>query len=191
MAVKCNITDLVLSKLKELYWDTKANVDKDILQNYLESLGCVDYMPIPCVDVPCSNDTIVLTCNMVVAKISKTELENTITFYIESEDFTGGTPPFMYHWTYEVADFDNSGTIDTDKAILTVKLGKKLNLLVTGVTVRVTDSNGCIVTKNCFLANDVMQCANNYVACDNSTSLSITNKNKFCPGASGLIVNNK
>lgn len=190
VVAKCNITSLALSKLNELYWATKyKNLDDKILENYAESLGCSD-MEI-CNPSDCVNETEIFNCSLSINKISYTIDENTVTFYIADGDLVGNSPPFEYMWSYDIDDFDNSGVIDIEKAVLTVKLGKELDLLVTPISIQITDKYGCKATKNCYLTPDGMQCADNYVACPNVSGLVVTNKTMNCVGVSGLIVSKK
>ncbi len=187
---KCNITSFALKKLSELYWGTKyKNVDDSIIENYAESLGC-GVINI-CNPSDCVNETEILNCSLSITKISKTVEENTVTFYIEDEDLVGGTSPFQYEWEFEEDDFDNSGEIDVSQAILTIKVGKRLDLLVSLISVTITDINGCIAIKNCYITPSGMQCANDYVACPNNTALAITNKFIRCFSSVGLIVSKK
>jgi len=190
VAAKCNITSSALKVLNELYWGTKDNtVDDVILENYAESLGC-SVMNI-CNEDNCINLTETLNCALVLSKISVTTDLNTATFFIADGDLTGGKSPYKYTWSYEEEDFDNSGEVDIDEAVLTVKLGKKLDLLVSLVSVNIVDDNGCIVNKGCYITPTGMQCATDYVSCPNVTGLVVNNKVTKCFGVSGLIVNKK
>ena len=189
VAAKCNITLSILGKLNELHWGVrKTGLDNIILENYIEFLG-FSKMEI-CHPRDCNNDTIVFTCNLNINKISKAVNENVIVFFIEDNDIIGGKVPYTYRWTYEIDDFDNSGQIDIDKATLTVKMGKKLELLVTKVSVKITDSNNCTYNKICYLTPIGLQCAENFVPCSNVTNLQIINKER-CVGVSGLVINKK
>lgn len=188
MAAKCNITSLALKKLSELYWGAKYNnIDAIILENYAESLNCGQM--VICNDVKnCNNDTITFNCNLGITAISKIIDENTVTFYIADGDIIGGLEPFIYQWDYEEDDFDQSGEIDTSEAVLTVKAGKDLSLLVSIVSVMVTDANNCEFIKHCYITPSGMQCANNYAACLNISDLVVNNSITRCVNVSGLIV---
>lgn len=192
VAVKCNITSLALKKLNELYWGNKyKGVDNLIIENYIYSLSCSGLEMCYTEEDDCSNPTIVLNCNLNIALISNTINQNVITFYIKDTDFTGGLAPFTYQWTYEQSDFDNSGDINVSESVLSVKLGKRLELLVTSISVKVVDANGCIYNKTCYLALSQMQCADDYIPCPNISSLSVINKITNCVMPIGLIVNKK
>lgn len=187
---KCNITLSALGKLNELYWGVRrTGLDDIIIENYIEHLG-FSKMEI-CHPRDCSNDTIVFTCNLAIASISKAVNENVITFFIADGDITGGKAPFTYKWTFESDDFDNSGTIDVEEAILTVKVGKRLNLLVSSISVKITDSNNCSYIKNCFLTPSGMECAENFVSCPNTSNLQVYSNTIRCVGVSGLIISKK
>lgn len=193
MGAKCNITALALKKINELYWGTKyKEVDNLIIQNYIQSLNCnLDSKCYDTIDEDCSNPTIVFNCSLSVVAISSLITENTIKFFIKDEDFVQGKPPYQYHWTYEQDDFDNSGPIDTNESILTVKVGKDINLLVSSIRVSITDSNNCNIIKTCYLTPSGMKCADDYIPCPNTNGLRVINKTKYCVGASGLIVRKK
>ena len=193
VGAKCNITYLALRKVDELFWGIKyKGIDDAILENYTNYLNCnLDSKCYDTTDEDCSNPTIVFNCSLSVNAISSIITENTIKFFIKEEDFVQGKPPYTYHWTYEQNDFDNSGPIDTDESVLTVKIGKDINLLVSSINVLVTDANNCIANKTCYLTPTGMKCANDYVPCPNTTGLRIVNKTKHCVGASGLIVSKK
>lgn len=189
MAAKCNITSSILQKLAQLKWGVNSNaIDEVIIENYVEQLAC------DCIDLDichpdnCINDTIIVTCNVQVAKISNTIVENLVTFYIQDIDLTGGLAPYTYQWSFEQDDFDNSGTVDVNKAVLTVKLGKKPELLVTKITVTITDNNGCKVTKSCYMTPQGMQCLTTYKPCSTITNLKLISKNVTCVRVKSLVV---
>lgn len=192
VAAKCNITSSALSKINELYWATKyKGLDDIILENYIEYLNCPTIDLNICHPDGCVNITEDFTCSLNIAKISSTISENTVTFFIADGDLAGNSPPYTYNWTYQIDDFDNSGGIDTQEAVLTVKVGKQLILLVTPIAVQVVDKYGCIANKACFLTPSGMQCASDYKACSNITGLVVNNKTVRCVGVSGLIVSKK
>jgi hypothetical protein len=192
VGVKCNITSLALSKLNELYWGTKnRDLNDRILENYIENLDCSNIDLEICESNDCINETEIFNCSISINKISSSINENVITFFIADGDLVGNSPPYKYKWTYEEDDFDNSGEIDIDEAVLTVKVGKKLNLLVSLIGVEVTDKYGCKATKNCYLTPTGMQCADSYIVCPNVSGLTVRNKAVRCVGVSGLIVRKK
>lgn len=193
VGAKCGITSLALKKITELHWGTKLNVDDKIIQNYIESLGCkIDSDCYKGDDDICDNPTIVFLCKLKVDAISNIIDENTITFYIKDEDLTAGVPPYTYHWSFEQDDFDISGAVDVDQAVLTVKVGKDINLLVSSISVLVTDSQNCKAIKNCYLTpGGIMKCADDFVPCSNSSGLRVVSKTTYCVKPLGLTVTKK
>lgn len=191
MAAKCNIISLALKKLSELYWGTKyKDIDDIILENYAESLDC-GQMVICNEAIDCSNNVIEFNCSLNIAAIYKIVNENTVTFYIADGDLTGGLAPFKYQWDFEDDDFDQSGELETDQAVLTVKAGKDLDLLVSIISVMVTDANNCEFIKHCYITPSGMQCADDYTACLNVSGLVVSNSTTACVNTSGLIVSKK
>lgn len=189
MAAKCNITSLTLEKLNQLYWGIKGrNINDSILENYLEQLECECVELATCSDVDCDNDTVVVTCQLSISAIQSAISENVVTFSIPDNGILNGTAPYTYQWTYELDDFDPSGPINVSTSTLTVKPTKRLNFLISNVSVVVTDANGCTATKSCWLTPSGMQCAENYVACLPPSVLTVMNKTILCGALSSLVV---
>lgn len=189
MGAKCNITSSVIEKFINLQWGIATkNVDGIILENYIEFLACPTLDYIICNPSDCNNNSISVTCNLSIAKITALIVDKVVTFSILNEDILNGLAPYTYKWEYETNDFDNSGVIDTDKSVLTVKSNKKASLLVTNIKLTITDSNNCIITKSCYLTPQGMQCINTYIPCMTITNLLVTNKRVQCVAPSGLLV---
>jgi len=93
---KCNINSLVETKVGELRWGVKDNSnDKAILENYMVWLNCPTYKPPICIAPDnCSNPTVVLVCNVVIADIGHTKVGEVHLFTIGGIDDggSGGGP---------------------------------------------------------------------------------------------------
>lgn len=193
MAAKCNITSLTLQKLNQLFWGVKTkSVDDAILENYIEKLNynkCVEL--VICNEADCFNEPIVVVCILSVLSIQVTKSENVVIFSIPNGGILNGTPPYSYEWTYESDDFIPAGAIDLETATLTVTPSKDINYLISNVSVRVTDSNGCTATKSCWLIPSGMQCTENYAACVPVSTLIVTNKVVLCGVLKSLVVSKK
>ena len=194
MAAKCNITSLTLEKLRQISWGVKGkNVDDAILENYIEQLGyckCVELV-ICNEGEDCSDDVVVLTCQLAISSIQASVSENVVTFSIPNGGITNGLAPYTYQWTYELDDFTQSGPVNVETSVLTVKPNKDVDYLVTNVSVVVTDANGCTATKSCWLTPAGMQCVENYAACIPINGLTVTNKVILCGTLRSLIVSKK
>lgn len=192
MAAKCNIISSVISKLNGLYWGiTDKSIDDKIIENYIEQLNCIDVFVVPCSNGDCPDSTVKKVCNFRILRISGTTNENSITFFIEDKNLLDGVAPFIYNWSFETKDFDNSGSINLSTATLTVKSTKKLNLLVSKITLNIIDSDGCKSTKTCYLTPQGIKCDINYKPCPPVASLKVTVKTKLCPKVSSLLVTKK
>lgn len=192
MAVKCNIVYQALGKLYELQYGTScSNKDNLIVENYIENLDCSEIDFVACgpkdTATRCT-DAIVFKCSFRVTKITiVTQEDITITYGLES---VGGKAPYTYDWQIDTSDFDISGPINHDSAIFTVKAGKDLALLVSPVSVTVTDADGCRSTKTCTLTPEGLKCSVNYVACPNTSNLQVTSNFTFCARPHGLVLSN-
>lgn len=188
MAVKCDISSIVLQKLGQLYWGTNTEyIDDTILQNYIEYLDCDTVELVECKPSTCTNETQHYICNIQIVKISSSYVQNVVTFFVESTDIINGVKPYSYQWDFEEDDFDNSGPIDTTTAVLTVKASKDRELLVTKIILKITDAIGCEVIKSCYLTPQGMRCETGYKACLPATGLTVRNKITLCVAPRGLL----
>jgi len=184
---KCGITDAALKELNSLYYGFgyKDNADR-ILENYIGFLKCPTLDYIPCYSDNCSNPTITFVCSIGVGNlVAVLDLNNnSVTFSVGN--ITNGNPPYTYSWVYG-ADLIPQSPLNTNVASFGVVTGKFVNLIVTTIGLTITDNNGCIIVKSCYLTPDGVQC-NGFVACVTSSSLSVVNKNTSCSMPIGLIV---
>lgn len=191
---KCNIIGLVLTKLNKLYWGFSCeDIDDKILDNYKNSLTCDTLNKTTCFPDNCVNETVILICDLQISGISFSfdETERIITFFIPEEGITNGLAPYSYKWTYEIDDFDQAGTIDTAQSTLALKENKQFDVLVTAISVEVTDANGCKATKNCYFVEGEIQCAEDYQPCSNVSNFVVRDNFVRCIGVSGLLVSIK
>lgn len=193
VVAKCNITLSAIKKLSNLYWGLEEDkeVELKVLENYAEYLACPDIDLTICHGDNCSNPTIVMNCVLKVASIQSSIIDTTVRFFVNPTDVTGGKTPYTYEWDYDIDDFINISSPNSPEVTLTPKIGKKLSLIVSIISLRVTDANGCETIKHCYFTPQGMKCASGYIACDTVGELVIINKNISCAGVSGLIVSNK
>lgn len=190
MAVKCNIVGLVLNKLYNLQYELECkDYSNDIIENYIEYLDCDIPGFVPCnIATDCRDNVTISECRLTVNKIVIiSRVLNTIVYGV---DLVGGVAPFTYQWIFDTTDFNNSGTVDTNQATLTVKGGKNLALIVSPISVTVTDSEGCKYTKNCTLIPEGLRCNDNYVPCPNISNLQVASKFTYCARPENLVVTN-
>lgn len=190
MAVKCNITGLVLEKLNELKWgfSCKKENKASILRNYIEYLDCENVFVEDCGDIPCQEGgtTIIHSCNLNVTGISATvpNINGVFaTFHLAVTNLYGGTPPFSYVWEYDTDVFDlAAGASINDPALdLEAKPGIDLGAVVTPIKVTITDSEGCTDVKQCYYTPGGMMCASGYNPCPNPKNLVIGGLYTPCP----------
>lgn len=192
MAAKCNITTLALEQLSVLQFGgklCKSNIEA-LIENYIEYLDCEEIDLTICNPDNCKNDPIIFNCNFNVLRITADVTSQIMVFTVGPSDFAGGTAPYTYDWTFEQDDFDSVGPINQDTLLLTVKTGKITELLVSSVKVKITDANGCIDEKLCYLAGGIMRCGTNYAPCSAPSMLAIINNAVHCVRPTGLIVTN-
>lgn len=191
MAVKCNIVNQVLSKLYELQYSAScSSTDNYIVENYIESLNCLglDFVPCGPKETECKSSTVVFKCNFVVTKIVIiSKIGNTIIYGLET---VGGKGPYTYSWAIDTTDFVVAGAVNQDAATFTVKADKDLALLVSPVSVTVTDADGCTDTKTCTLIPEGLRCSVNFQPCPNTSSLSVFSKVTYCAAPHNLIITN-
>jgi hypothetical protein len=192
VAVKCDITSLVIERLKTVNWGVKCVESNTfgIIESYLEKLDCdsVDYV-IRSKDSDCSGTIIVFNCEYNILRIGFTVEESESIFKVNIGDYIGGTPPFTYEWAYEEDDFDLvSSDPETGELKLKLKTGKTFDTLVSQITVTITDLNFCTATKTCYITPGGMMCGNSYVACPNTSELEVVNLFVQCSGPMALTV---
>ena len=189
---KCNIIEYSLSKVNELLWGMKAtvNVDKAILENYLQYLDC------PTVELAtinpdiCSNPTINFRCQLSSGAIIVNISSNTgiLIFSIDETQIINGKSPFTYTWSYDPDDIILTSGINSNSVSFKLKDGKNIDNIVVAIGVDIVDSNGCKYSKSCYLVNKAMECIVNYAACRTVNSLVVTNVVTAAVPPSGLIV---
>lgn len=197
MAAKCNITGLALDALSKLQWGFNCR-DKScaIIENYIEYLACPNIDLIICnqENTECGNSiTTVFSCNFNLISISATlnptdDPESDVIFDLKLVDYVGGKLPFSYVWTYDTDDFDIIGENNLPQIKLKVKPDKQVELLVTQISVQITDADGCIDTKSCWLTPEGMECNINYVACSSPVDLEVISIYNECSKPKSLEV---
>lgn len=195
VAAKCNITKYALDKLHQIQWGFKPKDkigDDIILENYLEYLDCSTVKPYICHPDNCVNETIILVCEVLVEGITYSIAEDnkTVTFSVNSDAITGATEPLTYEWTFDDDDFILASPLDQSLLVLTLQDSKQFEVLVSTVSVKITDVNGCTYTKVCYFVATVMQCGD-YTPCPNPSNLQIINKYVQCAGPQSLVVTKK
>lgn len=177
---KCNITSLVLEKLNKLKWGFSCKDNScGIVENYLQyiSKDCPTVIFSICFPDNCQNSAIVFNCNLKLIGITgeRDVDQEKIVFDLGVGDYINGLPPFTYEWTYDEDIFDIiSGSTTSPQIELQLKEDKQIELVITPIMVEITDSNGCTASKQCYLTPEGMQCANNYVPCNNPSDLEVT-----------------
>jgi hypothetical protein len=186
---KCNITKFTNIELNKINFGSKYNLSsKEILENYIQFLNCPTVNINICYPDNCNNSTIDFTCTIAISAISQIIDNRTITFFLDLGSLTNYVNPLQYLWTYDNTVFDITGGLNQSTLVLTLKSGKIFDNLVSQVTLKVTDANGCSITKSCFLVSEAMQCST-YILCSNPRNLNIVNRMVYCVSPSGLIVN--
>lgn len=178
MAAKCNIIGLVVQQLNAVNYGIKcSDVSCAIIENYIEYLNCPDVSNEICnPDDDCTNPIIDFNCNLSLFSIEYAAVEDEdwdVIFSVTSDDYVGATPPLVYLWTFDTDDWDVVGTATTSELKLTLKPGKVLSLLVTPITLQITDSNECTDTKICYLNGGNMACFESFVSCNNAQDLQV------------------
>lgn len=202
MAVKCNITKVVLEKVESNGWGLSPSKERDrtLLENYVEFLACPDFSLKYCTDYEdtCIElnkaNTLVVNCNLNVIGMSFTK--NTpssqnpqdITFFLSITDIYGAKQPLTYKWTYDTNIFDIVGSINSPTVQFKVKPGKKIDLVVAPITVEIVDANGCKDTKQCYFTGDGMKCNASFKPCTPVKALIVTPVVVTCSRPRALVV---
>ena len=170
---KCNITSLVTQKVNELMYGIAPISEDAILENYAIYLGC-STVKIPVCKAPddCSNETIVLICNLVIEEILHTATGTTHVFSVPPMDDIES-----YTWDYDTRIFTLASASDESSITLVVKGGIDMEYVVTPISVLAMAENGCIAIKTCYYTPNGMQCADDYMPCSNPRDLQVTNGN--------------
>lgn len=196
MAVKCNITTLALEELGVLLWGFECkNNTGAIIENYLEYLNCPDVKYSVChEDIACTpSQPVDFHCRIAVVNISylpdTTTAPEDVIFSLGITDTIGATQPLSYHWYYDASDFDLiSADVLQPTIRLKLKAGKVLALVVSSVSVGITDASGCFVLKQCWFTGTGMRCSVNYAPCRNPQNLSVAYSYVPCPKPKTLTV---
>jgi hypothetical protein len=191
VAAKCNIASLVLEKVNAGKWGFDCKESQlGILQNYIQYLACDTVSVGECAPQDCKWEATIFNCNFNILKTSLSVSEDNLTFSFQLGDIVGGRQPFTYLWLYDTEDFTVQGPTTQATLLLKLKPGKDLDLLVSRITMKITDADNCYDEKIVWLVNGEL--INwNYTACPNPNQLVIANKITYCPPASGLIVTKK
>jgi len=187
VGVRCNIVDLALARQKAFKWGFGNTHTIDILENYKQYLNCDDAPPDPCFTEDCNQEAIIFNCNVNILKASLDTVEDVLTFTFEVGDIVGGKAPFTYLWEYDTTHFFVQGPVNQEQLVLILKPGFDLDILVSELSLTITDADGCRDTKHMWIVNGELIYWN-YVACPNPHSLVVTNKFTYCPAPSNLIV---
>lgn len=202
MVAKCNIALNTLQYLNKLLWGVNCDDSiKIIVENYIEYLACDTIDIVPCFGEDCINDTIDIDCTIrSLDRISsKKNSYPCIYVFVDDKDIINGVPPYTYQWSYIVSDLIPQGDINKSFIILCPTTGKLRENLVTPITVIITDSEGCKITKTCYLTPEylnppnfgALEC-NSYISCTNASNLSIQLKTtQQCSSNENLIVSKK
>ncbi len=191
-----NILTLVLDKADAVSWgNSDVASSREIIKRYINRLHCESYVISTCNrdTHTCNNPTIINTCVISIGGITAeiSEENNTVTFSVANVVITGVTLPLSYRWIYDTTLFNPSGGTETNTLVLSPKVGKDLLSLSTEVQVEVTDKEGCVKTKSCFLVRGEMECADNYINCPNVSNFTVRSNTAYCVGVINLIVNKK
>lgn len=193
MAAKCNITKLALDSLLQLQYSvrcSKSNV-KNLLENYIEYLNCSDVNLTVCEPSICINDVVSFSCKLRVIALDFVVEDQLLVFSIPSGGIIGASGELTYNWEYDANSFNIVGAMNTEQLILTLKEGKLLSNVVAPIKVTVSDANGCVSEKQCYVAGGVTRCNINYTPCSTPMALTLTNKIVNCARPLGLVVTKK
>ena len=203
MAVKCNIASKALIRLANSQWgfSKDKSTDISIVENYLEYLGCPsfslklcteDYSSI-CEQINKSNVQIV-NCNINLIGISFVPIENEengdISFYLAVGDIYGAKQPITYKWTFDESDFEIIGSDEEPVINLKAVNGKDPALIVSAISLEITDANGCTDTKQCYYTPTGMKCNNSFAPCLGVSGLNVAYLFNECSKAKSLTVSN-
>lgn len=195
---KCNITSLVLNKIYNLRYGVISNDDVEnedlILDNYADFLNCITSSRLSCNPDSCNNPTIEVICSLSIDKLSiddsNEDSSRIVLFYLDLGDIHNYKEPLEYQWSFDESVFTVLGRINSSSIFLLLKPGKSFDVIVTPVTLLVTDSNNCRYTITCYLTPDGLECGN-YLGCPNPSNLRLINKFVRCTGISNLLVTKK
>lgn len=191
MAVKCNIVGQVLGKLYALQYGGDCRKESNsIIENYIEYLNCSSVEVIPCQPqaTDCSETIINFVCKIAITSLHIVSKEaDTIVYGVT---VSGGKAPYEYVWDFDDTDFTNGGPVNTNQSTLVVKAEKDLALLVSPISVTVTDADGCEATKSCVLNPTGLNCNSSVASCSNPTGLTVIDKITYCGVPSNLTVVN-
>ena len=193
MAAKCNITKLALDSLLQLQYSvrcSKSNV-KNLLENYIEYLNCSDVNLNVCEPAVCVNEVVTFSCKLKVVAFDFVSEDQMLLFSIPSGGIIGAIGDLQYEWGYDALSFNLVGAMNSNQLILTLKEGKLLSNVVAPVKVTVTDSNGCVSEKQCYVAGGTTKCNVNYTPCSTPMALTLSNKIVNCAKPIGLVVTKK
>lgn len=197
VAAKCNITEFALQELNQLYYGFSCKTGKSaIIENYLEYLNCSNIKLIICNQAKvCAKDKpSVFNCNFNLISISATlnpVAGTDIIFDVKLVNYAGGTLPFSYSWDFDEDDFDLVGGTDamSPEIKLALKPDKVIELLVSQITVEITDANGCTDSKSCWLIPDgEMRCGASYQSCNNPVGLTAVYNYVACEKPKTLVL---
>lgn len=205
VAVKCNIAANVTKKVNLSQWGFSIDKDLDraIVENYMESLGCISISLKSCNDYDdaCAKineqngSNVDFTCNMNVVGMSYTLDPNPaspeeISFYLAVGDVYGAKQPLTYKWIYDSNKLDIVGTDDQPIVKFKAKVGHDVDYMVTGIQLQVTDANGCKDTKTCYYSAGSMKCNDSFVPCYADSNLQVAYLYVACAKPKTLVVSN-
>lgn len=187
VAAKCNITSSALKILEGVKGYGCGLRNKSIIyENYVEWLACTTINLIICNHDNCVNNTLVHLCT-ITGDIAYMFESDGITVDFNLENTSSYDPPLSYAWTYETDDFDLLSSSLTGSSIrLRVKPPKELDILVSMVSVVITDGGGCTLYLVCYMSPS--GCT--VIACPNPSYMTIFNKITGCPGNRDLLIYN-
>lgn len=182
MAVnKCNITKYALELYNSMKWEIKcdSNVNRDILENYINYLACEDVDLIVCSPDDCSNPTIISSCVCEIVEITENKVfteDVTVIYSLQIGDYTNCSTPFTYLWDYNEEFFDLVGGVTSSTLQLKIKdeIRDGFDGLEYAIGVSITDANGCTANKVCYHVSDEAQtCEEDYIECVNPRLLEV------------------
>lgn len=194
MTAKCNIIDSVLAKLESVKYGISFFEGTSIIENYAEYLKCstIDFKPCHLSD--CAYDDangsvpIDHICSLSIGNIKQTEVEgqtsDQLALTIDDIYLVEG---HTYQWTFD-EDFFTTESTDEPILLITKRPGIDLTTIVAVVSLEITDSEDCVVSKTCYYNYDRGINCLPYTICPNARILSVTMNAIACERNNSLVV---
>lgn len=180
---KCNISKYALELYNSMKWGIKCNsgVNRGILENYIGYLACPSIDLIVCSPDNCSNPTIISACVLDILTVTVNRVDNNSTdnnvdiiFSLQIGDYTGGTLPFIYAWSFEGTYVDIIGSTTNQELNLKLRPNANLDFIIFSVTISIIDANGCADSKRVYYTPAGIIIDPAYIPCVNIGTLLVT-----------------